>query len=257
MRLDRLNMMEQYILGKEVVSLQELAAQFLISTNTVRRDLNALLERGRIKKVYGGVSVCQDTEVPPIAVRDVRNHSEKKQIGELASTLVLNKSTIFLDSGSTTPHMLSHLADKEGVTVVSHSLSVLYEASKYPSLNIIALGGMYNRNTSSYTGLSTVEQFSMLTVSTIFLAASGVSLVYGLSNSTYSEAELKRNVSQRSLSVVLLADHTKFDHDAVMTFYRFEDLSGLVTDRLPSAPYLEVIKKNKIKLLCPETMGNE
>lgn len=56
MRADRLNAMEQYILGKENVSLDELTNQFGISMNTVRRDIAELLNRGNIRKVYGGVS---------------------------------------------------------------------------------------------------------------------------------------------------------------------------------------------------------
>ena len=56
MRAERLNEMEQYILGKETVSLEDLCDQFDISMNTVRRDISELLDRGNIRKVYGGVS---------------------------------------------------------------------------------------------------------------------------------------------------------------------------------------------------------
>ena len=45
MRSERLTDMEQYILSKENVSLEELSQQFGISTNTVRRDISELLER--------------------------------------------------------------------------------------------------------------------------------------------------------------------------------------------------------------------
>ena len=50
MRLNRLNEMEQYIMEKETVSLEHLAEHFQISINTVRRDLNELLKRGRDRK---------------------------------------------------------------------------------------------------------------------------------------------------------------------------------------------------------------
>mgnify|MGYP000488968608 CR=1 FL=1 len=48
MRAERLNEMEQYILGKETVSLEDLCDQFDISMNTVRRDISELLDRGNI-----------------------------------------------------------------------------------------------------------------------------------------------------------------------------------------------------------------
>ena len=60
MRLDRLNSIETYVIQHGTVSLEELTAYFNVSTNTVRRDLNELVERGRIKKVYGGVSINEE-----------------------------------------------------------------------------------------------------------------------------------------------------------------------------------------------------
>ena len=56
MRLDRLNDMEQYVLEQGTSSLEELCQHFNVSMNTVRRDLADLVQRGRLKKVYGGVS---------------------------------------------------------------------------------------------------------------------------------------------------------------------------------------------------------
>ena len=41
-----------------------------------------------------------------------------------------DNSTIFLDSGSTTVHILPHLAERSNITVITHSLSALYEAAK-------------------------------------------------------------------------------------------------------------------------------
>ena len=56
MRSDRLNQMEALILSNGTVTLYDLAKHFDISLNTVRRDVAALIERGHIRKVYGGVS---------------------------------------------------------------------------------------------------------------------------------------------------------------------------------------------------------
>jgi DeoR family myo-inositol catabolism operon transcriptional repressor len=251
MRADRLNLMEEYIIQNGTVSLESLAEHFQVSINTVRRDLKTLLQRERVTKVYGGVS--SNTQAIPLSMsdRDRRNREEKKQIGALAASLVEDNSSIFLDSGSTTPMILPHLAHKTGVTVVTHSLRALYEASKYPNLKIIALGGSYNPVTCSYVGISTMEALSSIGVQTAFVAATGVSLAAGLTNTTYLEAEIKRHVVQHAQRVVLMADHSKFDFSSVISFYNFDELYAVVTDQQPSRPYLEVIQKKGIQLLCP------
>lgn len=251
MRADRLNAMEQYILGKENVSLDELTNQFGISMNTVRRDIAELLNRGNIRKVYGGVSSNLLNRPLGFSVRERKNSEAKQLIGQLASRLVTSGSSIFLDSGSTTPNLLRHLSEKNGVTVITHSLTALYEASSLPNLNIIALGGVYTPATSSFTGISTLDALSRLSIQTIFISATGVTIESGLTNSTYLEAEIKRSVVQRGNRVVLMADQSKFGHSAVISFCSFDQLYAIVTDRMPSAPYLEAIERYGIRLICP------
>ncbi len=252
MRLDRLNSMEQYILQNGTASLDDLATRFQISTNTVRRDISELLNRGQIKKVYGGVSAYIPPVPPPISVRAEHERDAKREIGRLAAELVQDHTTVFLDSGSTTVCLLPHLANKSGITIITHSLSAMYEASKYPDLRVIGLGGLYIPSTSSYVGVSTVEMLSRMSIDLIFIAATGVSLERGLTNTTYFEAEIKRTVVEHNKQIILMADHSKFGHTALFTFCEFKNLSGIVTDRKPAKPYLDAIEQNGIKVLYPK-----
>lgn len=252
MRLDRLNSMEQYIIQQGTVSLEDLTAHFKVSMNTIRRDLNELLVRANIEKVYGGVSALPDQRPLSLAIRSNTNNASKQLIGELASGLVRDGDTIFLDSGSTTPYILPHIATRQNVTIVTHSLSAMYEASKYPSLKVIALGGLYNPTTSSYVGISTLEALSCISTNAVFMAATGVSLERGLTNTTYFEAEIKRKVVKCSDKIILLADSSKFDFSSTINFFDFQDLFAVVTDQKPSKSYMDVIRRNNIKLLCED-----
>ena len=128
---------------------------FSVSMNTVRRDIQQLMQRGLIRKVYGGVSTVHQAVPLPMSVRVARNSEAKQQIGALAATLIPNHTSVFLDSGSTTPQIFPHLADKTDITVVTHSLHALYEASRYPNLNVINPGGTFLEATASYVGIST------------------------------------------------------------------------------------------------------
>ncbi len=251
MRLDRLNNMENYILQRGTASLEDIAQNFGISINTVRRDIAELFDRGNIKKVYGGVSTCFSAAQSPVSAneRALRNIEAKQKIGLLASSLVEDKETIFLDSGSTTVQILQHLAQRSGVTVVTHSLSAMYEAAKHPNLRVIALGGIYSPSTSSYFSAATLGTISRMKFDTVFIAATGVSLSQGLSNTTYFEVEIKR-AAAASKRVVLMADQSKFGFEAPFSFMAFERLSAVVTDREPAPEYMDCMEKNSITLLC-------
>lgn len=254
MRLDRLNDMERYVLNRGTATLEELCSEFRVSMNTIRRDVADILKRGNLKKVYGGVSASAPlAPVPvPMSERAAKNSAAKQTIGRLAASLVHDGMSIFIDSGSTTMRLLPYLAEHSNVTVITHSLTALYEAAKYPSLHVLALGGLYNATTSSFVGGNTIEEISRMTIDMVFLAATGVSLEHGLSNTTYFEVEIKRCVAMQNDHIVLMADHTKFGHDALLTYCRFEDLSAVVTDRPLPEEYMEVIRQHEILLLTPE-----
>ena len=251
MRTDRLNEMEQYIVRNTTASLEELTQVFSISMNTVRRDVQMLLQRGLIRKVYGGVEVIQQTQPLPMSVRAATCKEEKQLIGKLAATLIPDHSSVFLDSGTTTCQVLPYLAEKKGITVVTHSLTALCEASRYPNLRVINLGGVFNASTSSYIGISTVEALAKLNVQTVLIATTGVTLEQGLTNTTYMEADVKRYITAKSTNIILMADHTKFDRAAVLSFLPFERLSAVVTDEKPAPEYVSFMEKHNIRLLCP------
>jgi DeoR family myo-inositol catabolism operon transcriptional repressor len=48
---------EKYVQENETVSIEELTEEFNVSINTIRRDINELVKRNSVKKVYGGVKI--------------------------------------------------------------------------------------------------------------------------------------------------------------------------------------------------------
>lgn len=67
MKVSRLNSIEQYVISRETVSIDELCEVFGVSKNTIRRDLNELEQRGHITKGirrrdrYGSLGCRADT----------------------------------------------------------------------------------------------------------------------------------------------------------------------------------------------------
>lgn len=58
MRTKRIDEIELYIREKKSVSLDTLCEVFNVSKNTIRRDIATLEQSGKIKKVYGGVTIA-------------------------------------------------------------------------------------------------------------------------------------------------------------------------------------------------------
>lgn len=251
MRINRLNDMEEYVLGKGTATLIDLAQQFNISINTVRRDLPDLLSRGTIKKVYGGVSASPiQNELMPLADRSVKNTDLKEVVAKLAASVVKDHMTIYLDSGTTIVKLVPYLAEKQNITIVTHSLLVLKEAAQYPNLTLLTLGGLYNTASSSFVGNTAMEQLSKFSFDIIFVSATWVDLAHGLTNVTYHEAELKRLLVKKGNCIALMADHTKFGMRGAFTFCNLSDIDLLLTDKIVQEDYREFITHHGIQLLC-------
>ena len=160
--------------------------------------------------------------------------------------------SIFLDSGSTTLQILPYIAGKRDITVISHSLVALYEAAKYPALHVIALGGVYNRATSSFIGGNMQDELSKMSIDLVFLSATGVTLERGLTNTSYSEVEIKKTVIKWNRNRVLMADQSHFGHDALLAFCDLKDLSVIVTDQPLKAEYMHAAALRHLRVIVPE-----
>lgn len=261
MRVERLNQMEAYILSKGTVTLYALSEHFDISLNTVRRDVADLIDRGHIRKVYGGVSVRHNPDSKPYSVllpfakRTEMHPQEKQIIGTIAASLVEDDSVVFLDSGSTVPYMLPSLAEKNA-TIVTHSLSVMLEATKYPNLRVLALGGKLNHATNSLVG-DALFGLRSIRLHALFMAATALSVEWGASNNTYEEYRLKSELTQLHSRIYMLADSSKFGKNATYCYCPFTRIKGIVTDKLPNPAFLKAMRDNNIKLYYPGTSESE
>ncbi len=249
MKTVRLDAMEQYILQNEQVSIQDLQEHFDVSVNTLRRDLEELETRGHVTKVYGGAAARTPASLISMPRRFQMNVPDKRLIGELAASVVPDGTTIFIDSGSTTYNIIRHLGSKKGLTLVTHSLIAINEASRLKEINTISLGGIYNASLGAFVGISSLDSIRTLSVKVAVMAATGVSIKRGLTNTTYFEAEIKRVIASNCEKIILMVDHTKFDHDAMITYAPLERVGTVVTDAPPSAKYMEFFKKHNIAVL--------
>ncbi len=164
MKVSRLNSIEQYVISRETVSIDELCEVFGVSKNTIRRDLNELEMRGHITKVYGGVTAT----VPSGAVPTPSAPASTPWTNRSSAVWRRRRLRTATPSSSTPARPRSVCCGfswrKKRITIITHSLGALSEASKYDNLNIISLGGIYSPTTDSFVGLSAIEALSSMRI---------------------------------------------------------------------------------------------
>jgi len=249
MKADRMLEMERYILNQGAATMDELRLHFDVSMNTVRRDVAALLERGMVEKVYGGVCARKNEQsLTPYEVRRRGSEGAKAAIGKRAADLVSDGDIIFIDSGTTTLHMIDYLADKRDLTIITHNLEAINRALPYENITIIALPGQVRRKTRSFTGDDAVRYLRRFNVRIAFMASTGLSS-HGVTNSSPMEYEIKKCAVESAETTVLLISQTKFGVTGLMTFAQLEDFDCLVTDAAPSAEEQQRVKASGVQLI--------
>lgn len=251
MKVKRLQQIEDYIKLARNCTYDELCKYFDISMSTVRRDITELEKHGMIVKTYGGVMV-KDTDIPEINNPiQIQYGSCKDRIAKAASEIVEDGEIILLGSGSTVAHMVHHLEGKKNLTVITNNLVVIEESMKY-GFNVINIGGNLDRNTMSFVGIQTIKQLNELNANKSFISCNGITLKHGFSNVADLEADIKKAMIKISSQAVALVDHSKFDKMSLYTFAEMGDVDVIVTDREPSAEYLELFQKVHTNLVVTE-----
>lgn len=238
MRMSRIEQLEQYILEHKSVSIDKLCEVFQISKNTVRRDLDVLVTRGNIEKVYGGVVACDTLAGIPELVsfneRNIKNREAKNQIAALAATYVREKDIIFIDTGTTTVGIVDHLSHLANVTVITYSIQVINRAMAYPNINLISLPGTLKRDTASLVGASCTDYLKDFNIVRAFMACTGISVQHGVCNASTEEYNIKKMALARSNKHYLLADSSKFEKSSLMTYGEISQFQYILTEMLPS-----------------------
>ncbi|QXE20767.1 DeoR/GlpR family DNA-binding transcription regulator [Clostridium sp. 001] len=253
MKSKRINQIEEYVLNKNTVTLDTLTDVFNVSKNTIRRDIQELIKRGNIKKVYGGVA-SNSKLLSPFNENQVENTYTKGLIAKAASRFVKDGDIIFIDSGTTTLNMGDFLKDKNNLTIVTNNLNFIINCLKYTNLNIISTGGTLNRETNSFSGIDSLNLLKNYNINKAFMNATGISLTNGVTNSSPLESEIKKIAVKKSSEVFILADYSKFDICSLVTYCDLDDIDYLITDKFPPEAYNQLIEKSSIELIVSEQL---
>lgn len=248
---ERMQLIMNHLAHSHRISIEEIMNQFDVSRDTARRDLIKLEEQDLIVRTRGGALL-------PSPIKEFKNYKdrlvtvseEKKKIGKLAAALVRKGDRIILDS-STTVQACAEFLHAEQCTVVTNSINSADSLSEKDAVDIRLLGGILHKEHRYVYGASVIETLSNYYVEKAFIGVGGLTMD-GLSADD-EEGKVKRKMMEQAETVIVLADHSKFGRNY---FYKFADWSMvdvIITDKLPSAPMMNFLEKQKVEVLIPDS----
>ncbi|GAB3860000.1 DeoR/GlpR family DNA-binding transcription regulator [Dactylosporangium cerinum] len=215
------------------VRVSQLVRQFGVSDMTIRRDLEALADRGLVDKVHGGATIAGpgSTEEPGFDAKSVRQRNEKAAIVERAAKLIEPHTAVALSAGTTTAALAAHLVDVPGLTIVTNSIPVadtLYHAGR-PDQTVVLTGGIRTPS-DALAGPVAEAAIGSLNVDVLFLGVHGMSPRTGFTTPNLMEAGTNRLMVSAARRLVVLADHTKWEMVGIATITPLDEADILITD---------------------------
>ena len=228
------------------VSSSGVADEFGVSEMTIRRDLRQLAAEGLARRVIGGASLPDLRHARPFDERAGTGSGEKRAIAAASLSLLEGASTIALDAGTT----VAPLADlvPAGTTVVSHSAPVIEAAIERGDLDLVAIGGTYQRETRSFAGPAARRSIADYSFDVAVLSATAVDRT-GLLCANALDAELKQELSRSARTTVLLVDHSKLGARAPIRVGGLELVDAIVTDDGADADDLAALRASGVRVL--------
>ncbi|MBQ5430046.1 MAG: DeoR/GlpR transcriptional regulator [Lachnospiraceae bacterium] len=221
------------------VTVTELMEEFGSSESTIRRDLTTLDRSGRLLKVRGGAIARNgslSTRDDEVASRMERNIKEKGTIGSYAAALITPEDFVYIDAGTTTDQMLSHITCKDAVYVtnaVSHAMKLATIGCR-----VYILGGEFKHATEAIVGEEAIASLAKYNFTKGFFGTNGITKKNGFTTPEVKEAMVKQRAMESCREKYVLADGSKFGGVSAISFGAF-DSATIITDAVVRREFAE------------------
>ncbi|WP_421383849.1 DeoR/GlpR family DNA-binding transcription regulator [Bacillus salacetis] len=231
------------------VLVKELAEQFDVSIDSIRRDLSIMEGEQLLQRTHGGA-------IPLPAVRSMPRENEErfgesttyqKQIAERAAAYINPDQTVFIGGASIHYAMIPYLPRDFSFTVVTNSVEIAYQLREYENIHTYLIGGRMKSSGNITDPLA--AQFADRFNYDLCFATGGGLTGKGLSTSTPEVALFHEKVFDNSRRIITLAEHTKVGVDLFTSMYPLKKLDIILTDEETTAAQIDELEAHGVKVI--------
>ena len=234
--------------GQVVVSA--LSAEYEVSEETIRRDLEWLEKEGIAVRIYGGAVLAGNDRIsPPYSIRKNTNVEPKVAIAQLLSQVLKDGDTLMVDESSTAAYAIRAIRHLKNITLITNSLELLRELTGQDSWHVISTGGTLKPDVLAQVGPHALRTVHSYHVGYAILSCRGINSQLGLADSDDDVVQIKQAMMASCDCPILLADHRKFDRDGLVALGQISNLKKLITDREPSMDWQKKLQSCGVELI--------
>ncbi len=236
----RLLTLGRLVQAEGALRLTDAARALEVSPMTLRRDLAGDAAAARDLALLGG-HVTRASSAAPRAARYVLDREQgsaayaKRAAARHAARLVREGDTLFIDCGTTLPHLVAALPAGIALTVVCYALNIANLACQRPNTQIVLLGGLFHPSSATFSDEDAPRQLRRLGITRGFFSAGGVEPARGASCWNFHEVPIKQAALAAAQHCHLVVDHSKFGRAKPAFFAPLSAFESVICDAAPDA----------------------
>lgn len=213
---------------KKVLSAK-LSQEFLVSEDTIRRDLKELESKNLIYKVHGG-ALLKESRILSYDERSIADIDKKKRIAKKAVNLIHNGQAIIMSGSSTNLELAKIIPPDINATVYTYSLPIATQLSYHPLIEVIFLGGKLNKAAQVTVGIDLVTSIHNISADICFMGVDGINVNRGLTEQDWDVSRIKRRMIEASNHVVVMCISSKLMSVKRHTVVPINEIDAIITD---------------------------
>ena len=223
----RQRVLEQRLKDGQQIVATEVALEFAVSVDTIRRDILSLEAMGRAHRVRGG-AVPVSQSVSPLHKR-LEGPEPHPALISAALEQVADATTLILDGGTTVLALARRLPLQQGRLVVTPSPWVAI-ACQENGCAVFLLGGALSASGGVSVGDFALERMAGISADVAVLGACGLDVDFGLSSDDFGESNLKKAMHGAARQTVVLTDSDKIGRRARHHTLGLAKIDQVITD---------------------------
>ena len=233
------------------VNVEELSDLLRVSTLTIRRDLDRMAESGLLQRTHGGAVFVQQKRVELLySKKGEQNKEAKMAIGEKAASLVDDGDLVFVNSGSTTYHVIMNLARRSGVRIVTNNVAAAIDLEESHGVEIMLTGGTYRAESHCLVGDQAERMLEGICADKAIIGADGISVELGITSPVAQEAAVTAKMLRRTNGkVIVIADNSKIGVVSNFVITPIDNVDILVTNSRPNHLDVEDFARHGVEVM--------
>lgn len=231
------------------VLVDDLAAHFAVTPQTIRKDLNELCDRRLLSRVHGGALFPSGIENMEYEARRKIAADEKDAIGKAAAALIPDSASLFINIGTTTEAVSKALLDHSGLMVITNNINVANRMRVYPSIEVVIAGGVVRGADGGVVGEAAVDFIRQFKVDYAVIGASAIDHDGALLDFDFREVKVAQAIIANARHVILVSDRTKFERTAPVRIGHLSQVNTFITDRCDIDPVRRICAESDVSLI--------